>query len=236
MDVASPKGTSSTLEAVNNALDWVYDRALNGVPGVSTVQEMVDSYLTGEKDCEAAIEELIKWQIGKAGVAGFVSNLGGVITLPVSIPANLAVVLLIQVRMIAAIAMMRGYDVKSDQVRTLCTACLTGSAVSDILKDVGIQFGSKLTQQAIKQVAGATLVKINQAVGFRLLTKAGSTGIVNLGKAVPFIGGVVGGTFDAMTTKAIGAAAKHVFTAIEPTLKPNASAPEGVQSVPDQTI
>ena len=137
---------------------------------------MVDSYLTGGKYCEAAIEELIKWQIGKAGVAGFVSNLGGVITLPVSISANLAVVLLIQVRMIVAIAMMRGYDIKSDQVRTLCTACLTGSAVPDMLKDVGIQFGSKLTQQAIKPVAAATLVKINQAVGFDCSRRLGLPG------------------------------------------------------------
>ena len=216
MDSETPEDRSMALEAISSGLNWVYDKALNGVPGTDTVQEMVDSYLEGGKDPEEAIDELINWQIGKASAAGFVSNLGGVLTLPVSIPANLGVVLFIQVRMIAAIAMIRGYDTKSDQVKTLCTACLTGSAVADILKDVGIQVGTKLTQQAIMQVAGATLVRINQAVGFRLVTKAGSTGIVNLGKFVPFIGGVIGGTFDAVTTSTIGSAAKSVFTARHP--------------------
>lgn len=212
MGSESPEKRSAAVEAVSSALNWVYDKALNGVPGTDTVQEIVDSYLAGGRDPEEAIDELISWQIGKASAAGFVSNLGGVLTLPVSIPANLGVVIFIQVRMIAAIAMMRGYDTRSDQVKALCTACLTGSAVADILKDVGIQVGTKVTQQAIMQVAGATLVRINQAVGFRLVTKAGSTGIVNLGKAVPFVGGIIGGTFDALTTKAIGSAAKRVFS------------------------
>ena len=211
MDSETSGTRSVAIEAVSSALNWVYDKALNGVPGTDTVQEMVDSYLEGGKDAEEAIDELINWQIGKASAAGFVSNLGGLLTLPVAIPANLGIVLFIQVRMIAVIAMIRGYDTRSDQVKTLCTACLAGSAVVDILKDVGIQIGTKLTQQAIMKIAGATLVRINQAVGFRLVTKAGSTGIVNLGKAVPFLGGIIGGTFDAITTKAIGTAAKTVF-------------------------
>lgn len=204
---------STALQAFLSGLDWVYDKAVNGVPGTDNVQELVASYLQDGKSSEEVIDELINWQIGKASAAGFVSNLGGLITLPVALPANLAVVLFIQVRMIAAIAMIRGYDLRSDQVRTLCSACLAGSAVTDILKDVGIQIGTKLTQQAIMQIAGATLIRINQAVGFRLITKAGATGVVNLTKIVPFLGGFVGGAIDGLTTAAIGASAKSVFTA-----------------------
>lgn len=204
---------STALQTFLSGLDWVYYKAVNGVPGTDTVQELVASYLQDGKNPEEAIDELINWQIGKASAAGFVSNLGGLITLPVALPANLAVVLFIQVRMIAAIAMIRGYDLHSDQVRTLCSACLAGSAATDILKDVGIQIGTKLTQQAIMQIAGSTLIRINQAVGFRLITKAGTTGVVNLTKIVPFLGGFVGGAIDGLTTSAIGASAKSVFTA-----------------------
>jgi hypothetical protein len=39
--------------------------------------------------------------------------------------------------MIGAIAHLRGYDVRSDQVKTLVVACFAGSAALDILKDVG---------------------------------------------------------------------------------------------------
>ena len=32
-------------------------------------------------------------------------------------------------------------------------------------------------------------ITMNKAVGFRLLTKFGQTGLVNLGKAIPLVGG-----------------------------------------------
>ena len=54
------------------------------------------------------------------------------------------------------------------------------------------------------------LTKINQAVGFRLFTKFGQKGLVNIHKAIPVLGGV-GGTVDAMSTYAIAKAAKALF-------------------------
>lgn len=202
---------SKVLQTVQSALEWAYEHSLDGLPGAGTLEELVASYLQPGTGPEDAIDSLVAWQVGKAGTAGFVTGLGGIITLPAAIPANLASVLYIQLRMVTAIARMRGYDVRSDQVKTLCVACLAGSAVADILKDVGIKLGTRMTQQAIMKIAGSTLVRINQAVGFRLVTKAGSTGILNLTKMVPFIGGIVGGAFDAITTRAIAEAARSVF-------------------------
>jgi 4-diphosphocytidyl-2C-methyl-D-erythritol kinase len=63
----------------------------------------------------------------------------------------------------------------------------------------------------ILRISGQFLKRINQAVGFRLVTKAGSRGAVNLVKGVPIVGGVVGGALDAATTKVIGQTAKRVF-------------------------
>ena len=72
---------------------------------------------------------------------------------------------------------------------------------------------------AVGQIAGATISRINQAVGFQLLTKAGTQGAVNLTKFVPVVGGLVGGTVDALSTKAVGEIAKRVFEAL-PTKEP----------------
>jgi hypothetical protein len=118
--------------------------------------------------------------------------------------------------MIAAIAHLRGHDVHSNPVRTLALVCLAGDGAMSVLKDVGIQIGNKLTARAIQAISGATLIKINQAVGFRLVTKAGTTGLVNLSKIVPFVGGLVGGTIDGATTRTIGGAAKKLFPDIRP--------------------
>lgn len=133
------------------------------------------------------------------------------IILPVAIPADLAGSLAIQLRMIGAIAVLRGYDPSDDQVRTFTYACLLGSGTMDLLKGAGVKFGVKMTEKLVQKVPGKVLVKINQKVGFRLVTKGGSKGIVNFGKMVPFIGAPIGGGFNLIETKVIAKAAKEVF-------------------------
>lgn len=197
------------------ALDWAYGAAIEGVPAMDSAEELAASYMKNGGSRIDQANSLIRWQVAKAGTSGFVTGLGGLITLPLTIPANVASVLFVQLRMIAAIAHIGGHDVRDDQVRSLAYLCLCGSAAGDILKDVGIQVGLKLTKAAIQRISGETLKKINQAVGFRLLTKFGSKGVLNFGKAIPIIGGVIGGTFDSVTTNAIGNVARNTFIGSE---------------------
>ncbi len=196
---------------IMNALDWAYDKAVNGLPGLDSAQEMAEDYLSGNGTLQERANSLIRWQVSKAATSGFLTGLGGIITMPAAIPANLASVMYVQIRMIAAIAHMGGHDLKNDRVKSLVYACLAGNAVKDILKDIGIVVGKKLSTQAIKSISGKTLTTINQKVGFRLITKFGEKGVVNLGKTLPLLGGLIGGTFDSVTTKIIGNIAKDIF-------------------------
>lgn len=154
---------------------------------------------------------LIRWQNTKAGTSGFLTGLGGIITMPVTIPANIASVMYVQIRMIAAIAHIGGHDIKDDRVKTLVYACLTGNAAKDIIKDAGIVIGTKITTNAIKSISGKTLIEINKKVGFRLFTKFGEKGVINLGKAVPLVGGIIGGSMDSIATNTIGNIARGTF-------------------------
>jgi uncharacterized protein (DUF697 family) len=81
----------------------------------------------------------------------------------------------------------------------------------DILKGAGLTIGKKLTEQAIKRLSYEAIKRINRAVGFRMITKFGQTGAINLGKGIPLVGGVIGGAFDGTTTYAIGRVAKNLF-------------------------
>jgi hypothetical protein len=121
--------------------------AINGVSGVDGVEKLAQSYGTGGGCSDDGVVRPINWQVAKAGMAGFVTGVGGILTLPVATPANLAGVLSIQIRMIGAIARQCGYDVRSDQEKTLVIACLAGSAALDILKDIGINIGTHVTKQ-----------------------------------------------------------------------------------------
>lgn len=200
-----------TEGAIMRALDFAYDKALNGVVGMDSASALAESYMKSSRPRIDQANSLIRWQNTKAGTSGFLAGLGGVIVMPVTIPANLASVMYVQVRMIAAIAHLGGHDLKDDRVKTLVYTCLTGNAAKDILKDIGIVVGKKLTTSAIRNISGKTVTAINQRVGFRLLTKFGEKGAINLGKAVPLVGGLVGATFDSVTTNIVGNVARDFF-------------------------
>ena len=205
-------GHKISQEEIMQLLDKLYDQSVQGIAKVSPpIEELADNYLEKDKNIETAAKKFIKYQIAKCTTSGFVSGLGGLVTLPVAIPANVGSVMYVQMRMIACLAYMGGYDTDSDQVQTLVYACLAGISLDQVLKNVGIQFGTKVTMSLVRKIPGTVLTKINQKVGFRFLTKFGTKGLINLGKAVPIVGGVISGGFDFAETKLIANRAYKMF-------------------------
>lgn len=205
-------GAKIKQEEVMQLLDKLYDQSVQGISKVSPPIDMLaNEYLEKSKNVDAAAKKFINYQIAKCTTSGFVTGLGGIITLPVAIPANVGSVMYVQMRMIACLAYMGGYDTNSDQVQTLVYACLAGISIDQILKNAGIQFGTKFTMAMIKKIPGSVITKINQKVGFRFLTKFGTKGVINLGKVVPVVGGVIGGGFDFVETKVIAKRAYKMF-------------------------
>lgn len=192
-------------------LDWAYGKAVDGLPGLETAQEIAEDYARAGGSSRDQANSLIRWQVVKAGTSGFLTGLGGLMTMPVTLPANLASVLYIQLRMVAAIAHLGGHDIRSDEVRTFAYACLCGSSVFELLKGAGIEIGTKLGTQFVGKLSGEVIMAINKKVGFRLLTKFGSKGVINFGRLVPFLGGAIGGTMDGVSTNTIGNVARNFF-------------------------
>jgi uncharacterized protein (DUF697 family) len=192
---------------------WITEKAIEGVPPLASADTLVQEYLDDETylDHGDRIDSLIRWETTKNFTSGFLTGLGGVLTLPVTLPASFGASWIVQARMSAAIAKLSGHDIHSDRVQTFVIASLLGDGVKEILKQTGIQIGKGLAKGLLKQIPGKVLILINKQVGFRLLTKAGSTGAVNLVKIIPFIGGAVGGTVDAYMCKAVGNTAKSIF-------------------------
>lgn len=199
-------------EEIMQLLDNLYMKAIDGIPKVSLpIEQMAENYICKNSSTEKAAKSFINYQIAKCTTSGFVTGLGGFITLPIAVPANVGSVLYVQIRMIACLAYMGGYDINSDQVQTLVYACLAGISVDQIIKKAGIEIGEKLVSSLVAKIPGSVLTKINQKVGFRLVTKAGTKGVVNLTKVLPIVGGVVSGTFDLIETKIIAQRAYNIF-------------------------
>lgn len=199
-------------EDILKALDICYEKATNGISKISpSIDQLAGDYLSKHASKEEAIKDMLKKQVLKCTTSGFITGFGGAITLPVTIPANIGSVLYVQMRMIACTAYMAGYDISSDQVQTLVYACLAGLSVGEIAKQFGIKFGQKVAVGMIEKIPGKVLTKINQKVGFRLLTKFGEKGLINLGKLVPGVGAVINGGVDFAETKAIAKRAYQMF-------------------------
>jgi len=199
-----------TESKMQQALDFAYDKAVNGVVGLDSAIELAENYKNDDHIHEQC-DSLIRWQNTKAGTSGFVTGLGGLILMPVTLPANITSVLYVQIRMIAAIAYLAGHDLKDDKVKTMVYVCLVGNGATEILKNIGVEVGKKIATNAIKNISGKVITQINQKVGFRLVTKFGEKGIINLGKAVPILGGLIGGTVDTISTNIIGNTARDLF-------------------------
>ena len=194
-------------------LEGVYEKVITGVPPISEpLEQFAQEYIKQTNgDREKAVDKMISNQIGKLATTGFLTGLGGLITLPVTIPADITTGLYVQMRMIGAIAYMRGYDLKSDAVKTLVYTSLVGIKVMDLAKQVGIRASEKVAMNMLKKLPGKVIVKINQKVGFRFLTKFGQKGLINLVKIIPVVPGVINATWNSVETKAIAERAKKEF-------------------------
>lgn len=83
---------------IMQALGWAYTKAVDGgIPGFSSAQVMAEDYLSKGGTVNDQVNSLIKWQITKAGTSGFINGLGGIITLPITVPANIASVMYVQI-------------------------------------------------------------------------------------------------------------------------------------------
>lgn len=223
---------------INKILSAVYEKTKSGIPFVSKpVDQIAQEYLEKYRDKETACKKMLTAQIAKCATSGFVTGFGGLIMMPVAIPANLSSVLYVQMRMIACAASMGGYDLDDDEVQTFVYACLAGVSVNQVVKKFGVKFGEKLALEGVKKIPGKVLIKINQRIGFRLFTKFGEKGLINIGKMIPVVGAVINGGLDLAETKMIADRAykmfiKNDFTVGKP-LEVDAETPEDFDEAVD---
>ncbi len=197
-------------QAAGGALRRVLELAIDGygkLPGAKASAARQLQRSGGSSD--AAIETLIDIHVGLASAQGFVTNLGGVAALPVSIPANLTGVAVVQVRMVAAIAHLRGYDLNDNRVRTALVMCLLGGEqVVKLIKE-----GKLPTSPLAVATAPVFDPHLDAQVAEEVVSDlAGRIGGKNLAlvvtKRIPLVGGGIGAVVDGVATAQIGKYAK----------------------------
>ncbi|MBQ5587680.1 MAG: EcsC family protein [Selenomonadales bacterium] len=202
-----------TEKDMMNLLEKLYAQSLDGIDKVSEpVEELARDHLAKYDSVDEAAQAFMQNQIKKCTVSGFVTGLGGLLTIPVTVPANIASVLYVQMRMIACLAYMGGYDVRSKEVKTLLYACLAGVSLNRIIKELGKKLGSQRVDKLLDKIPESSLPSISEKIYSQLAIKTGAkVGSGTLGKAIPFIGGIVNGALDYVETKALADRAHDMF-------------------------
>lgn len=187
---------------------------IGGRPPFDSASKVADQALkkTGG-DVDKAIDRIVSDHRRLAGAEGFITSVGGLVTMAVSLPANVAGFYLLSTRMVAAIAKVRGHDLDNPSLRTAILLTLVGAEANDLLKKAGVASTGRLASLATRQLPPPVLMVVNKAVGFRLVGQVGEKVVTRLGKAIPLVGGFVGAGLDAYLISKIAANAKQQFPA-----------------------
>jgi hypothetical protein len=197
---------------VGRLVQVLLDAGIDGLGPLKSAHELADLARRDTRTPEGAVKRIVRSHVVKGGVGGFVTSVGGFVTMPVALPANVVEFYVGATRMVAAIATLRGYDVNDPQVRTAVLLTLVGSDADEVLAKAGLTGGTgKMVGLVGQQLPPAALLILNKAIAFRLLRGFGEKAFARLGRAIPLAGGVVGGGIDVWMMKRIADHALQEF-------------------------
>jgi len=208
----SPDPLVWPLELVGAIVRWGIEGApipnpVGGQPlRIKTAAQLAGDYRSraDKVGLKQAIDELIEDQARWNAGTGFITGMGGFAFLPIQLPAAVTATWVIQTRLVATIADLYGFDLEHEAVRTQILLTLIGEEAGEVLKQIGVKASQQFAQAQLRRMPAVALEAVNRAVGFRLVSRFGQDGVVRLHRAIPVLGGLVGGGIDYVMTKKLG--------------------------------
>ena len=202
----SPVASLVTAQGAGGALRQVLEIAIDGYGRLPSARSAAARHLQKQAgSADQAISSIIDHHVRLASAQGFVTNIGGLAMLPIAIPANITGVATVQVRMVAAIAHLRGYDLNDNRVRTALVMCLMGGEqVAEHIAE-----GTLPTSPLAVATAPIFDPELDRLVAEEVLTDlaariGGKNVALAIVKRVPLMGGGVSAVMDGIATYQIG--------------------------------
>lgn len=202
----APKLVELAPGVTSGVIRQALHRAIVGVGPLPGAAAAAKKQLKEQKgDTGKAVREVIENHVALASAGGFATNLGGLATMTLTVPANVSGLAIIQSRMVAAIAHLRGYDLEDPRTRNAILVCLLGSErVSRQVKRKKLPAPPMAIATAPAYDPALDKVVATEVAAEMLSRVAGKRLAATVGKRIPVIGGVVGAGTDAWTTYQIG--------------------------------
>src|SRR6478735_4708899 len=166
-------------------------RAIHGVGPLPPAAHAAEKQLAEQRGrVDRAVHEVIENHVRYAGAQGFVTNLGGLVTAAFAMPANITGLALIQCRMVAGIAHLRGYDLDDPRVRNAILVALLGDEVVTKMVKAHRIPGPPMAIAMSPAHEPATDPIIANAIAGELIGRViGKRMAATVGKKMPVIGG-----------------------------------------------
>ena len=162
---------------------------------------------------DSLAQKIVKRKSIKNGFIGAGTGLGGVLTLPATVPVDLYASWKIQISMSLAIAYIYGHTSKTTDFKTDIYLILAGDSAKEALKQLGIEVSKGVTKKAIeKHVTREVMKKIWKVIPQKIITKAGEKSLTSFTKLIPLIGAPIGYVFDWTSAKIIGRTAIKYYS------------------------
>ncbi|HEX5534312.1 MAG TPA: EcsC family protein [Actinomycetales bacterium] len=202
---------SGLEQAASTLVSKLVDAGIDGVGPLDPAADVAEKARARNKDLQAAIDEIITSHKKLAAANGFVTGLGGFVTLPVALPANILGFYAVATRMVGAIAHLRGYSLHRPEVRSAVMLTLIGADATSVLSKAGLNPVGRVAGLAMRQLPAPALMVLNKGIGFQILSQTAKRNLTRLGRGVPLAGGVIGAGLDWWLLDRIGDDAKDEF-------------------------
>jgi hypothetical protein len=202
----APRITEIAPQLTAGFVRQALERAIRGVGPLDGAAMAAEKQLDEHKgDVDKAISEVIENHVRLAGAQGFLTNIGGLVTMTVTVPTNITGLALIQCRMVAAIVHLRGYDLSDQRVKNAVLASMLGEErMLALIKRKKLPGTPMALATAPVHDPHLDDIMANE-VASELITKvAGKRIATTVGRRVPVVGGVVGAGADGYSTWKIG--------------------------------
>lgn len=201
-----PRIAERAPQLASGFVQQALDRAIRGAGPLDGAAMAAEKSLDVQRgDADAAVTRLIEEHVRLAGAQGFVTNLGGLVTMTVAVPANIAGMALIQCRLVAAVAHLRGYDLTDPRTRNAVLATLLGEERLLALITAHKLPGTPMALATAPVHDPQLDLVVSNEVASELMTRvAGKRLAGTVGRRVPVVGGLVGAGTDGYATWRIG--------------------------------
>ena len=181
-------------------------RAIHGVGPLPPASVAAERQLREQHgNVDRAIHEVIENHVRYAGAQGFLTNLGGLATLALMVPTNITGLALVECRMIAGIAHLRGYDLADPRVKNAVLVCLLGEDnIGELVKAKKLPAPPMALATAPAHDPWLDDVVCAEVASDLVAKVAGKRLAGTAGRRIPFVGGFIGAGADGYTTWKVG--------------------------------